>query len=638
MRCMVRHCLRVFTLIVLIASGCGGSNSGKLGTDARTADAATSRGEAGGPADQRISDAAPAPPSDGAPSQDLPGNTENLDGREVQSSPAPDAAADAVRDAAQDQKAMDLAGAEAGPIRGNTDVSSDQPGAEDGPFRGNTDVSSDQAERDAKEPDAPVTDTGPATSLDSGMADAAGGGPVARRLPLPCTAPLPTGYCFSSEFYSGNNRKVGGDDSVKIMAAGTDMLKLELKDGSSSFGEDAEFAVPDGQVFVPGLYDPAERYPFQQGAVAGLSVSSGCNTITGKFSVEEFARDPVKGITRFSITFEQYCDGSQYATRGVINYKATGEPSPSPTADRVIGLRGRVSRVAYDAEGNLAYGLDAINRRLVKIDLGSGDTTYADVVQVPDVGCVDRKRGRLFVVNTGSSLITEYATSDLKAIRNIAWNGKDATETAAHFKITCAADKLFVVDASSGPGLFTVQDLDAAKPTVTDHTALVSEVGGLVLNSTAQDLYYWYQLGWSASSAASSVRRLNLADLSQIDESSTTVSAITRDPVDTPIFLDEGRGLIFVKNQILDASNLAKIVYSLPPTPRTYEAAIENIYALDPEHGLMATKGYVYELDHYAVVAQTITHSPDQMFFDKDGRLWMLVISGGSLQAQVVRR
>jgi hypothetical protein len=475
-------------------------------------------------------------------------------------------------------------------------------------------------------------------------AGGSGGKPGAdRRLPLPCNAPLPTGYCLQSDtgdyIGGGRNSSASGAPSVTLTSTGSTGLFFDLKDSAGGSEWTAAFVPGAGAILAPGLFDPAQRYPFQVGTAAGLSIygnGRGCNTLTGKFAIEELARDPLAGITRASVTFEQHCEGGTTALRGVINYQATGSPDRAPTADRVVNLSGKVFRVAYDPTTNVAYGLDATNRRLSKIDLATGAATYANVVQVPNDACVDAKRGRLFVVNKGSTLITEYATADLKAVRDISWTGMDWGPTDTHFKITCAPDKLYVVDGAWAPALFTVEGLDGATPTATDHTAAVAGVGGLALNAATTDLYYWYQYGWSAGSLSTSVRRLQTSDLTMIDQSSANVPSFTRDPLDAPILLDESRGLVFVKNKVFDVLNLTKVVYSLPSSFDTFDGAAENAYALDVQRGRLATKNYVYDLARYDIVTPTIVPTADQLFFDASGVLWFLSVSNGALEAQVV--
>jgi hypothetical protein len=490
-------------------------------------------------------------------------------------------------------------------------------------------------------------DSGDDGATEAGDPDSDGGLGGSRRLPFPCTAPVPTGFCLQSEagdfIGGGKNTTAGGATTVRISSGSstsTNSVSLTLQDTGSSRSWNLDLAAPKGTPLVPGLYNPAERYPFQQ-AIAGLDVDGngvGCNTLTGKFSIEEMARDPVSGINRFSATFEQHCDGATPALRGVVNFQASGVADPTLGPSRTIALSGKIFRVAYDPVANIAYGMDAANRRLARIDLAAGKATYADIVQVPNDGCVDAKRGRLFVVNKGSSLITEYGTSDLKAVRDIAWTGKDWGESTTHYKIYCGPDKLYVVDGAWAPGLFTVSGLDGAAPAATDQTTLVSGVGGLVLNAAATDLYFWYQYGWSAGVLSTSVKRLTAATLAMVDQTASTVPSFTRDPLDAPILLDEARSLVFAKNKIFDATNLTKVIFSLPSTFDSFNGAAENAYALDAKRGLMATRNYVYELDRFGIVAPTITGAADQMFFDASGTLWFLSVSAGALQAQTVTR
>ncbi len=335
-----------------------------------------------------------------------------------------------------------------------------------------------------------------------------------RRLPLPCSPPLPTGYCLVSDqgdyIGEGKSSQASGKSSVSVSAfSSNDLVELTLQNASTGDDFTADFAPPKGELLEPGLYDGATRYPFQLESVPGLSIygnGSGCNELTGKFAVEELERDPMLGLVSFSVTFEQHCEGATPALRGAVNFQATGNPDPTPTPQKSIALNGKIFRVVYDAAANVAYGLDATNRRLAKIDLASSEGTYVDVVQVPNDGCLDPARGRLFVVNKGSSLVTEYDTKDLSSVRDIAWTGTDWGPDATEFKIYCTPDRVYVVDGAWAPGLFSIDGLDGKEPVVSDHSMEIAGVGGLVVNQAQTDLYYWYQYGWDAG-------LLNTADL-----------------------------------------------------------------------------------------------------------------------------
>jgi hypothetical protein len=256
---------------------------------------------------------------------------------------------------------------------------------------------------------------------------------------------------------------------------------------------------------------------------------------------------------------------------------------------------------------------------------------------VPNAACVDASRGRLFVVNKGSSFITEYRTSDLSPVRNIAWVGTDTSPADSHFEIVCAPDRLYVVDGAWMPGLYTVSDLDGSSP-VASPNWIIMGVGALTRNSANTSFYYWYQHGWSAGNFNTSVHRNSTASLSEADASSTSIPNFHRNPLDAPILLDETRNLVFAKNKVFNALDLTQVVYTLPSYFDAFDGATENAYALDPRRGLLSTKEYVYELDRYEVVEPTLNPDADQLFFDARGRLWFLSLSRSVLDAQVVRR
>jgi len=243
----------------------------------------------------------------------------------------------------------------------------------------------------------------------------------------------------------------------------------------------------------------------------------------------------------------------------------------------------------------------------------------------------------LFVVDKGSSFITEYKTTDLSSVRDISWTGGDYDPTMTHFKIYCAPEQLYVVDGASQPALFTVDGLDTANPTTTSQASLVKGVGGLAVSLDATNLYYWAQSGWNGG-GSTAVHRLLASDFTSEDVTSSTVTQFSSEPYDAPIFLDEARGLIFVKNKIFDADELATLVYSLPSGYDVFNGAAENVYAYDGKHGTLATKNYIYELERYGLLETTLRADADQLFFDKHGILWFLSGARGTLEGQIVRR
>jgi hypothetical protein len=131
------------------------------------------------------------------------------------------------------------------------------------------------------------------------------------------------------------------------------------------------------------------------------------------------------------------------------------------------------------------------------------------------------------------------------------------------------------------------------------------------------------------------VERRESQHLSEID-ATLNVAEFNRDPIDAPVLLDETRGLIFSKNKIFDAQNLERLIYSLPAYYDVFDGATETVYALDAERGRIATRGYVYELGRYDVIASTVVPNATQQFFASDGALWTLSVSKGALFQQLL--
>jgi VCBS repeat-containing protein len=93
-----------------------------------------------------------------------------------------------------------------------------------------------------------------------------------------------------------------------------------------------DFAAPNNAPLTVGTYPGATRFPFQAPGEPGLDVSfdgSGCNTLTGSFTVQEAVYD-ANGVVSFDATFEQFCDASITPIDGEIRFNA--HPNVSVTA------------------------------------------------------------------------------------------------------------------------------------------------------------------------------------------------------------------------------------------------------------------------------------------------------------------
>ena len=82
-----------------------------------------------------------------------------------------------------------------------------------------------------------------------------------------------------------------------------------------------ELAAPGDQQIVPGVYEGATRFPFQDAANPGLTLSGdgrGCNTSNGRFEVFEITYDGAGNVLTAAVDFEQFCEGGAAKLSGSL--------------------------------------------------------------------------------------------------------------------------------------------------------------------------------------------------------------------------------------------------------------------------------------------------------------------------------
>lgn len=291
-----------------------------------------------------------------------------------------------------------------------------------------------------------------------------------------------------------------------------------------------------------------------------------------------------------------------------------------------INLTSPLDKIVYNADLNKGFGIDAANKKLVIIDLKAKvierevRLTYkpSDLVVVND-------KDRIFIVNEGSSFITEMKLSDFSLVKNIPWEAPHI-DRYHHFHIKYLDNKLYIVDGSWEPGLWRI-DLTSYK--VEDLTTQVSKIGDLVFSSNGNQLFYWHQYGWDAGWAGSNIYKYAVSGsgFSLIDQTDIGYPKMSRDPLDAPILLLENKNLIIAKKYVLNMNNLKQIYYTFS----------EEIYAVDPQHRYVVGKENIYDLEYYDVLIATPKQNADQYYFDKDGNLHMLVNSEKKLYIGTVK-
>jgi hypothetical protein len=96
---------------------------------------------------------------------------------------------------------------------------------------------------------------------------------------------------------------------------------IQGSDGLETHYWTLDLAAPAGKQLQVGNYPNATRYPFQAATVPGLDFSgmgSGCNQLSGQFSISAIEYDSAGKVRRLHATFEQHCEGAGPALLGEI--------------------------------------------------------------------------------------------------------------------------------------------------------------------------------------------------------------------------------------------------------------------------------------------------------------------------------
>jgi hypothetical protein len=146
------------------------------------------------------------------------------------------------------------------------------------------------------------------------------------------------------------------DGNFRVSHPSPNHVSISFNGGSGNSWS-LDFALPEKDVFVPGSYEKATRYPFQSPTRPGLSVSGsgrGCNTSTGRFVVIEAVFSGTT-VERLAVDYEQSCEGSTEAPLvGSVRINSSASPvirrqyaDRGPAAGRAHGT----SRESLPANG-----------------------------------------------------------------------------------------------------------------------------------------------------------------------------------------------------------------------------------------------------------------------------------------------
>jgi len=109
-----------------------------------------------------------------------------------------------------------------------------------------------------------------------------------------------------------------------------------LPDSNDSFWWRLALAAPGDEEIKVGVYESAQRFPFQDVDKPGLDFSGsgrGCNSLSGSFEVYEVSYDEDGELESLNVEFEQHCEGKNAALKGTLVFNTY-----YPLANKTVGL------------------------------------------------------------------------------------------------------------------------------------------------------------------------------------------------------------------------------------------------------------------------------------------------------------
>jgi len=141
---------------------------------------------------------------------------------------------------------------------------------------------------------------------------------------------------FDSEAgdYIGAGREIGFT-TVTFTGLRNAFPTFSVTNGEDQF--DVWFAAPAGSPLVPGTYEDAQRFDFRAAGHPGLDVfgdGRGCNTVAGRFIVDDATYAANGNPLTFAARFEDHCEGGSAALFGYLSYNAaTSYPTRTVSAN-----------------------------------------------------------------------------------------------------------------------------------------------------------------------------------------------------------------------------------------------------------------------------------------------------------------
>ena len=217
----------------------------------------------------------------------------------------------------------------------------------------------------------------------------------------------------------------------------------------------------------------------------------------------------------------------------------------------------------------------------------------------------------MYVINAGSRTISKVDLTTFSVVGEENITTPNTYNPANPLYVVATQSGLvYYTDGAWGPEIYTL-DFNTGTNTLILNTGGNQSIGagGMVMNGAGDTLYIWQQYGWSAGYANSSIAALAVTNsLSAI----ATGPSQSRDPLNTPIFLDAAGRWVFNKLQKVSATNVTVLLTQF--TDNIYGISLDGSVAFGPTEVFNAQTGITITNLPFSTTVQTLSGDQKKLF------------------------
>jgi hypothetical protein len=218
----------------------------------------------------------------------------------------------------------------------------------------------------------------------------------------------------------------------------------------------------------------------------------------------------------------------------------------------------------------------------------------------------------LYVINAGSRTISKVDLTTFTVVGEKSISTPNTYSTANPLYLVAGqSGTVYYTDGAWGPEIYAI-DFNAGTNSLLLSTGGNQSIGagGLALNRSGNTLYIWQQYGWSAGYANSSI--VSMAVGTNSLTTITTGPSQSRDPLDTPIFLDAGEQRVFNKVQMVSATNVTVLLSQF--SENIYAISLDGSLAFGPTKVFNAVNGIELTNLSFSSTVQTLSGDQAKLF------------------------